>query len=283
MQYIRSSEFSLKNTCVTLGKFDGLHLGHQKLLKELAAWKQNHGGSSVMFTFDFHPGMLFGNRSLKLLYTEEEKKDILRDAGIDVFVAYPFTKETSAMEPEDFIEHILVKQLDMKMIVVGEDNRFGHNRRGDVAMLRRFSKQYGFEVIVCDKVRCDGDIVSSTRVREAVTAGDIEIANRLLGRRYQAEGTACLVSDTGFGAGAMVLSLAVAQDKLMPPPGEYRTECMLEGRQYSSRTRISEQESADSAKRTVIETIISGFSAADIPAARMEQRLFFLKQIRLGT
>lgn len=283
MQYIRLSEFSLKNTCVTLGKFDGLHIGHQKLLKELAVWKQNHGGSSVMFTFDFHPAMLFGNRSLKLLYTEDEKKEILQDAGIDVFVAYPFTKETSSMEAEDFIEHILVKQLDMKMIAVGEDNRFGHNRRGDVDMLRRFSKRYGFEVIACDKVRCDGDIVSSTRVREAVTSGDIEGANRLLGRCYQAEGTACLVSDYGFGAEESVLCLDVAQDKLMPPPGEYLTECTVKGKTYPGRTKISERESADGTKKTVIETKVSGFPSADMPAAGTAQKIFFLKQFPLGT
>ena len=188
MEYIHSSDFSLKSTCVTLGKFDGLHVGHQKLMQELAKGKKEGGRKSVVFTFDFHPSMFLAKEAYKLIYTEKEKQQMLAAAGIDVFISYPFTRETSSMEAEDFIRQVLVKQLDAKLIVVGEDNRFGHNRRGDAQMLLRFGREYGFHVTVCEKVRFDNDVVSSTKIREELLRGNMERAGAMLGEPYYVSG-----------------------------------------------------------------------------------------------
>lgn len=254
MEYIRSADFFIKNTCVTLGKFDGLHLGHRLLLKKMKEWKKRNGTASVMFTFDFHPGMLFAKNDVTLLYTEEEKRKLLEENGLDVFIAYPFTRETSSMEAEDFIEQILVRQLDARMIVVGEDNHFGHNRRGDVKMLQRFSKEYGFEVIACEKVRYDGEIVSSTRVREALVQGRIELVNQLLQEPYHIRGVVVPGQKLGAQMGVATLNLVPPSDKLLPQNGVYVSRTTIDKQAFLSVTNIGTRPTVNDGSRILAET-----------------------------
>ncbi len=226
MDYLCAKDVSLQDTCVTIGKFDGVHLGHRLLLEKLSVEKQRAGGKSVVFTFDFHPGMFFGS-SGKLIYTQEEKKEILAGCGVDVLVAYPFTELTSAVEAEDFIADILIGQLGAKFIAVGEDNRFGHNRRGDARMLKGFQKDFGYGLAVCERVKYAGEAISSTRIREQIIAGNMEEAAQMLGSRYHVAGEVGRGRGLGGTLGFPTINLIPPQEKLLPPNGVYMTRTTL--------------------------------------------------------
>ncbi len=260
MEYIHSSDFSLKSTCVTLGKFDGLHVGHQKLMQELAKGKKEGGRKSVVFTFDFHPSMFLAKEAYKLIYTEKEKQQMLAAAGIDVFISYPFTRETSSMEAEDFIRQVLVKQLDAKLIVVGEDNRFGHNRRGDAQMLLRFGREYGFHVTVCEKVRFDNDVVSSTKIREELLRGNMERAGAMLGEPYYVSGVVEHGRALGRTIGFPTINLVTSEEKLLPPYGVYVSQTILRKKTYTGMTNVGVRPTVGQQKKAWVETYLFDYS-----------------------
>ena len=180
-------EFRLKNTAVSLGKFDGVHLGHRLLIERIIKEK-SRGLQAVVFTFSLHPMSLFSDKELELIDTEKEKIEKLEQLGVDVLISYPFTKETAATEPEDFVRNILVKQLDVKVIVVGSDYRFGKKRKGDVNLLQKMSEECGYELVVYDKLQIDQHIVGSTLIRTEIAMGNMEFVEKLLGEPYRIEG-----------------------------------------------------------------------------------------------
>lgn len=255
MEYIRSKDFSLQNTCVTLGKFDGVHRGHRLLLRRLAEEKKKNGRTSVVFTFDFHPGMFFGD-SAKLIYTEEEKKEVLAECGVDVLVAYPFTKETSATEAEDFIADILAGQLGAKYIAVGTDNRFGHNRRGDVRMLAQYAEKFGYAFTACEKVQYAGEEVSSTRIRAQLAAGNMEEAAEMLGDFYHVAGIVEHGRQLGRTLGFPTINLIPPAEKLLPPKGVYMTRTTLPDGVFYGITNIGVRPTVGEQERTWVETCL---------------------------
>ncbi len=141
--YRGTKDINLKQTVVALGKFDGLHRGHQRLFEELKAYKEKWGYQTVVFTFDFHPSGLFSGKPQPLIYTGDERRKIVETMGIDVLIEYPFTQETAHMQPEEFVRDVLVGRLDAKAIVVGDDFHFGYQRCGDVKFMKARSKEYG--------------------------------------------------------------------------------------------------------------------------------------------
>ncbi len=184
MEYIRGkTDFVLKNTCVTLGKFDGLHAGHQVLLKKLEEFEAQ-GYKTVMFTFDFLPCNILKNTGAKLIYDEEEKLSLLRRRGPQTVISYPFTKELAMTGAEDFVKDILIDRLDAKIIVVGEDFCFGKDRQGNVDFLKSLAEKYGYRVIVCKKLSMDGRIVSSSLIRSEIENGNMETAEKMLNRSF---------------------------------------------------------------------------------------------------
>ena len=172
MKYIRNTtDFYIEeNTVLSLGKFDGIHRGHEQLLQYFAK-KKDEGLAGAIFTFDIPPRRNVQNVEAKVLTTNEEKRHMFERLGIDYVVECPFTQEIMCMEPEDFIAKI-VRQLHVKCMVVGEDFHFGHNRRGDYHMLRQYAGKYGYEVIVVEKIKEDSRDISSTFVREEIAAGN---------------------------------------------------------------------------------------------------------------
>jgi riboflavin kinase/FMN adenylyltransferase len=151
MEYIAGrTDFHLEKSAVTLGKFDGLHLGHQLLLNKITEQKKK-GLNAVVFTFLYHPVNLLSDREMELIYTEEEKQHILEEYGVDVMISFPFTEETRSMEPEKFIEDILIHKMDAKYIAVGSDFCFGRNRRGNTKMLEEYASVYGYELEIIEK------------------------------------------------------------------------------------------------------------------------------------
>lgn len=268
MEYINTEDFCLKHTCVTLGKFDGVHLGHRLLLQQLTKERESSGRRCVVFTFDFSSGISFSGSGGSMIYTAEEKRKILEDIGIDVLVAYPFTKTVKEIEAEDFIRQILVRKLGAGMIAVGSDNRFGHNRRGDVAMLKAFAKQYDFHVIVCDKVRDKGGIISSTRIRGEIEAGHIQEANALLGRPYHMLSRIeyILPVQEKPGEEQPRFRLFPPKGKLLPPEGAYKTRTVLPCGAFYGVTNINCIKTRETDREWIIETqFIKGQIPYQIP------------------
>lgn len=178
MQIIRKTmEFNLKNSCVTLGKFDGIHLGHRKLISTVVEDKEHQ---SVVFTFDPLPDAPM--KKMNPIYTDNEQEAILAELGVQVLIRYPFSKKEAEMPAEDFVEKVLIGQLDAKHIVVGRDFRFGHACKGDYRMLEALSEQYGYRLTVHNKLMFEGKEISSSRIRACMENGDMVAANAMLGR-----------------------------------------------------------------------------------------------------
>ena len=188
MKYIENDKnLKLRNTVVTLGKFDGIHIGHQDLIDRVILYKKQ-GYKGVMFTFSYHPSNLVSKEEIKLIYTEEEKIEKVKSRGIDVLVSYPFTKETMSIEGEDFIKKVLIERLDAKYIVVGEDFRFGYKRRGDISLLKELEDKFGYKTIVCEKKKWNNQVVSSSRIRSKLSEGKLRQVNSMLGHPYSIHG-----------------------------------------------------------------------------------------------
>lgn len=238
MKYIRNTtDFYIEeNTVISLGKFDGIHRGHELLLEHFAAGKAE-GLSKVIFTFDIPPRRNVANEEAKVLTTNEEKMHVFEKIGIDYLVECPFTKEIMSMEAEDFIEKI-VRQLHIRRMVVGEDFRFGHNRRGDYRMLQEYQSTYGYEVEVVEKIKEDGRDISSTFVREEIAKGEIEKANHLLGYHYFVTSVVKHGNQIGRTIGIPTINQIPPEGKLLPPNGVYITEVFIDEKKYCGITNV---------------------------------------------
>ncbi len=188
MKYMKkSTDFYIEDpTVVSLGKFDGIHRGHE-LLMECVKQQKKQGLKTVVFTFDIPPKKQVSGEEGLVLTTNGEKVQLFEKLGIDYLIECPFTPEIMRMEPEDFIE-MLVKKLHMKCLVAGKDFRFGHNRRGDYKFLLEKGEIYGYEPRIVEKMQDKGRDISSTYIREELSRGNIEKANELLGYHYFIQG-----------------------------------------------------------------------------------------------
>ena len=238
MKYFKNTtEFQVTEpTVISLGKFDGIHRGHELLMEQLAK-KKKDGLKTAIFTFDIPPKKNVEHVEAKVLTTNEEKMHIFEELGIDYLVECPFTKEIMCMEPEDFIR-ILVEKLSVKCIVAGEDFHFGHNRRGDYEMLRKYAGEYGYEAIILKKMKEDARDISSTFVREEIAAGNIEKANHLLGYHYFVKGVVKHGNRIGRTIGIPTVNLLPPEEKLLPPFGVYVTEVLIDGKRYRGVTNV---------------------------------------------
>ncbi len=259
MKYIAGiKDFSIQNSVITLGKFDGLHQGHRMLINEVLSLK-SQGYTSVMFTFLYHPNNLLSNSEVKMIYTEEERADILESMGLDVLLSYPFTDETRNIEPEDFVSEILVNKLDAKIVVVGNDYRFGRNRRGDVDMLQAMGKTYGFKVVVFEKKQWNNNVISSSLIRSELEKGNIEAVNAMLGKPYHISGKVLHGRKIGRTLGMPTTNLIPHPNKLMPPCGVYFSRTIIDGLAYPSMTNIGYKPTVGKEKNISVETYIYDF------------------------
>ena len=238
MEYIAArTNFKLSNTAVTMGKFDGLHLGHRQLINLTVRYKEQ-GLTAVMFTFNLHPNNLFSEREFDLIYTEEEKRVKLQEMGMDIMVSYPFTEETRNMEPEDFIRQVIINNLDAKVLIVGEDFCFGKDRKGNVALLRQYEQEGGFQVIACEKKKYKGEIISSSAIRSLLNKGDIPTANIMLGQPYSIRGEVVHGRKLGRTIGIPTVNIIPSDIKLLPPCGVYAARVAVGGQSYMGVTNI---------------------------------------------
>jgi riboflavin kinase/FMN adenylyltransferase len=215
---------------VTVGTFDGLHIGHQKIIRRMAELAEEHNGETIVVTFNPHPRLVLepGNRDLKFITTEKKKYDLLEALGIDHLIILPFTKEFSAIPSGDFIRDYLVNKLRVKMLVVGYDHHFGRNREGNYDQLFKQGIHYGFGVEEIQAQYIDDIAVSSTQIRNALTEGNLHLANRMLGYDYSITGHVIEGNRIGRSIGFPTANLEVDDKyKLIAAGGVYacRVEC----------------------------------------------------------
>ncbi|NLJ90729.1 MAG: bifunctional riboflavin kinase/FAD synthetase [Clostridiales bacterium] len=259
MEYVKGREFKYENTAITLGKFDGLHRGHQMLIKRIMSQKEN-GLKSVMFTFSSHPQNLLQDKKTELIYTPEEKRILLEQWGLDVLISYPFNKEVAAMRAYDFVKDVLVGQLDGKIIVVGQGFRFGHKREGDTNLLEELSKEFGFELVVVDKLEYKGRRVSSSFIKGLIAEGNLEYANHLLGSPYTIVGQVLHGRKIGRTLGFPTVNIITDEIKLLPPNGVYVSNTKIDGKMYPGVTSIGQNPTVGLTKEKRVETYLFDFN-----------------------
>ncbi|PKQ65898.1 riboflavin biosynthesis protein RibF [Labilibaculum filiforme] len=233
--YTDLKKFSAINPVVTIGTFDGVHLGHRKVIRRLQELAQKVNGETVIFTFYPHPRLVLNpeDNGLRLINTLEEKKVLLEAAGIDHLVVFPFTKEFSKLTYVEFVENILVKQLGMKYLVVGYDHRFGHNREGKYEDLKIFADQLNFKIERQDVLNMDAINVSSTKVRTSIAEGDIQMANKYLGYRFFIKGDVINGKKLGRTIGFPTANIDPQESyKLVPKDGVYAVKVDVDDKRY---------------------------------------------------
>ena len=228
-----------QDTAITLGNFDGLHMGHRRLISTMQQKAAEQGLLSVVFSFYPHPMFLFGNRDHQaLIMSPEEKKRTIEQMGVDCYVEYPFTKDFAAMAPEDFAVQLIFQAMRCKVLVVGENYRFGKNHAGNVVLLQQLGAQYGVEVICIPAVMAQGERVSSTRVRKALVEKDLDLVNALLTEPYFIYGEVVQGKQLGRTIGFPTINVVADPQKLFPPNGVYATKILYDGQYYPGVTNV---------------------------------------------
>ena len=241
-------------TALSLGKFDGVHRGHELLLQQLSEQKKK-GLKTVVFTFDIPPKKLTENNNYRVLCTNEEKRSILEAKGVDYLLQCPFTPEFMSMEPEAFVAGI-VRNLHMKSMVVGTDCRFGHERRGNHELLAELAPKYGYTLQVMDKLQYKGRDISSSYIREEIIKGHIETANLLLGYPFFAESEIIHGRQLGRQMGIPTINMELPAGKLLPPKGVYATKVHIGENCFCGVTNVGCKPTVNLSNKVGVETHI---------------------------
>lgn len=231
-----------KNAVITIGNFDGVHVGHQALFHQVIERAAAVGGTAIAMTFEPHPiRVLKKNGDPPLITIYQQKVELIEATGMDVLIAVPFTEAFAALGAREFVEDLLVGRIGVKTIVVGNDYTFGHNREGNIDLLREFAKEMNFEVVVAQWIQRPNTMngrISSTMVRELVRDGKMAKARKLLGRHYQIRGTVT----PGRNRGGKLLGFPTAninlQDELCPKTGVYAVTVEIAGEQFKGVANI---------------------------------------------
>lgn len=214
---------SSEKTIVTIGTFDGIHIGHQKILKDLIKTAKKEGKKSVLLTFFPHPRMVLQkDNKILLLNTIEEKSGLLEKMGLDYLIIHPFSKEFSRLTALDFVRDILVNKLNTSRLIIGYDHHFGKNREGNIHQLKEYSLLYDFKVEEIPAQDIDDVSVSSTKIRTALKEGNLKTANNYLGYHYMLNGTVVSGKKLGGTIGFPTANLEIKEPyKLIPKTGVY--------------------------------------------------------------
>lgn len=261
MQYITNTkEFHIAEpTVVSIGKFDGLHNGHRKLVAEMMKYRQD-GRKAAMFTFSTPPGTLVKGSRQKVIMTNREREQLLEDAGLDYLVEYPFDEQVRSMEPERFVKEILVEKMNAEVIVTGPDCRFGYQAAGDRKLLETIAPKYGYRYLVVEKeVDEDSKIISSTYVRELLSEGEIARANKLLGYRYFITGIVEHGNSIGHKRLYPTANLIPEPEKQLPKYGVYVSRVTVCGKRYGGLTNVGKKPTIEGKNPAGVETYLYDF------------------------
>ena len=262
MRYIyNNSEFELeKASAVTLGKFDGLHAGHKKLISIVKEKAAEENLLSCVFTFDKLPLSICPQNNQHFITTNAERRAVCERFDVDVEVEMPFTKELLNMEAEDFIAKVIHEQLKSRYVVIGPDFRFGRGRRGCASMLVQYEDTYNYKTIVVEKERYQDREISSTYVRQELREGHIETVNVLLGRTYGIDGVVCHGQSLGRTFDTPTANIYPSITKLLPPSGVYASKTIVDGESYYSITNIGSRPTVSDSYEISVESNIFDFS-----------------------
>lgn len=264
----------IKNPVVTTGSFDGVHVGHKVIINRLNQIAGDIGGESVLITFHPHPRKVLypEQKDLKLINSQEEKVELLRKAGLNNLIILPFSVEFSKTSSHDFIAKVLINELQAKVIVVGHNHHFGHNRQGDYTYLHTLSQQLGFTVEEIALQDIENETVSSTKIRKALFEGNIQRANAYLDHQYIIYGDILPESKMFQHLAAMVVSVHISEEeKLIPPAGVYATNLKLGDKWLKSMTVIADN--------GTIPHVYSLLIYDKLPAVKTSATLYFYKKV----
>ncbi|MFO7977345.1 MAG: riboflavin biosynthesis protein RibF [Bacteroidales bacterium] len=238
----------ITNPVVTTGSFDGVHIGHKVIINRLNQIARQIHGESVLITFFPHPRKVLypDQKDLKLINTQEEKIELLAKAGLDNLIIIPFSVEFSKTSSEDFIRKILIEQLQARVVVIGHNHHFGHNRQGDFSHLHHLSRQLGFEVEEIPMQDIENETVSSTKIRKALMQGNIQRANAYLDHQYIVKGLVTPGKGISQLPGQATFQVVFSEpEKLIPPPGIYATNLVIADVWVKSMTFVMENTEND--------------------------------------
>jgi riboflavin kinase / FMN adenylyltransferase len=258
------NDFNAKNPVVTLGTFDGVHLGHQKIITRLCQLAESVGGESVIFTFDPHPRKIItpDETNLRLLTTLDEKIALLEQSGIDHLIIYPFTLAFSQLTYLEFVEQILVNRIHTQTLVVGYDHKFGKGREGDFDLLKKCADHLGFRIEKLDVLLMNESNISSTKIREAIQTGNFATANAFLGYPFKLHGTIVEGQKIGRTINYPTANIdAMDPDKIIPGPGVYAVRVKVRNQTYEGMLNIGSRPTVNhNADHRTVEVNLFDFS-----------------------
>jgi riboflavin kinase/FMN adenylyltransferase len=231
-------------TSLALGNFDGVHLGHQAIIKEAVATarKKTSQGipeKSAVFTFSTHPKNLIpGAKHVENIIYSDEKRDLIESLGVDYYFDIEFTEDIMTMEPEEYVRELLCEKFRAKDVFCGFNYRFGHKAAGNTVLLRELGTKYGFTLHEMPPVMVDGEVVSSTLIRELIRSGDIDECDRFLGRNYTIGGDVVVGNRLGKSIGFPTSNIMIDETMVTPPNGVYITYLVYNGVRYPSVTNV---------------------------------------------
>jgi len=275
------NSFQAKNPVLTIGTFDGVHLGHRKIITRLLDIARGINGESVIFTFDPHPRKVVApdELSLRILTTLDEKIELFEQSGVDHLIIYPFTPEFAQLSYEQFVEEILVGQIHTKYLVIGYDHKFGKNRQGDFEFLKNCAARLDFQIEKLDVLLMNESHISSTKIREALQKGDVETANAFLGYPFTLHGKVVQGQQLGRKIQFPTANVEASDpDKIIPGFGVYAVQVKVQNQWYQGMLNIGNRPTVNNnADHRSIEVHIFNFEA-DIYDLPIE--LMFFKKLR---
>ena len=249
-----------KDILLTIGVFDGVHLGHKHLISKLKELARKQGVLSGVITFSQHPQEVLSPQTrLPSLTGIEQKLALLRDEGVDIVIPLPFTPQLASLSPEQFLS-LLKEYLKMKGLVVGPDFALGKDRQGDIDALRRLGQEMGFSVTVVPPMTIDGEVVSSTAIRKALAEGDVKLAQKLLGRPFSLQGQVVSGDRRGTDLGFPTANLEVAPGRALPAGGVYACRAYIDGQSYPAMTNIGSRPTFGGGPQ-LVETYLLGYNS----------------------
>jgi riboflavin kinase/FMN adenylyltransferase len=267
------SSFS-KDSILAIGNFDGIHLGHQKILQLLEEKATKRALPSLVLTFSPHPEKILGEKIVKMIQTLDQRVREIEKFGIEAVLIVPFDESFSSLSGQDFVQKIVVNTLKAKEVIVGDNFRFGKNREGDISLLQQQASRLDFQVYSIPPVVKDGMVVSSSLIRSSLQEGKIEIANNLLGRLFEIEGSVVKGKSRGKALGFPTANIATENEII--PSGVFITTSWIDSESFPSLTNVGNRPTFHQ-KETIIESFIIGLNK-DLYGEKI--RVNFIKKIR---